>query len=140
MGLLRPCNTRGRDGPTFSQRGSRRSAGKSRVSTESRGKKEIGLSIAGTTKDGGEGKNINAFMMCMLGDQPELKVIEPSIKILVERLDGYCQMLPKYLCKLDPIEVIWGWGKEYLMKTTLTIWREWGLNIPICLLDGDLKV
>ncbi|CAM9869622.1 unnamed protein product, partial [Choristocarpus tenellus] len=49
-----------------------------------------------------------------IGNHQNFKVVKPSLEILVESLGGYCLMVPKYRCELNPIEMVWGRTKQYV--------------------------
>ncbi|CAM9331718.1 unnamed protein product [Discosporangium mesarthrocarpum] len=68
---------------------------------------EKGLFIPGMTKDGGKDRNKKSMSMTyVLGEQPDFKAVEPSLKTLVEHLGGHNLVLPKYQCELNPIEMV----------------------------------
>ncbi|CAM9263039.1 unnamed protein product [Discosporangium mesarthrocarpum] len=72
-----------------------------RCGREARGKgisaeilQERGIFIPGMTEDGGKDRNKSVSMAYVLGEQPDFKAVEPSLKIRVERLGGHC-LIPK---------------------------------------------
>jgi hypothetical protein len=57
----------------------------------------------------------------VLSHQVDFLAEKPCLQTVIEAAGHKCYFLPKFHCKLNPIEMYWGWVKicEYLANSTL---------------------
>ncbi|KAF8578546.1 hypothetical protein K439DRAFT_1648756 [Ramaria rubella] len=60
------------------------------------------------------GTSSTCCMRKYLSEQADFKAEKPLLQITIEAAGHQCYFLPKFHCKLNPIEMYWGWTKTRL--------------------------